>query len=85
MLVYNKASGPLKGSASIYVHVGYDGWWLQVRAGVRAPGRAVWAGRAVRAGKAVWQQRLAQHHAAALSPCSVHTCKPAAPMRVRAP
>ena len=33
MLVYNKASGPLKGSPSIYVHVGYDGWWLQVRGG----------------------------------------------------
>ncbi len=32
MLVYNKASGPLRGSTSpVFVHVGYDGWWLKVR------------------------------------------------------
>ena len=32
MLVYNKASGPLRGSSSpVFVHVGYDGWWLKVR------------------------------------------------------
>lgn len=34
MLVYNKASGPLRGSTSpVFVHVGYDGWWLKVRLG----------------------------------------------------
>ena len=32
LLVYNKASGPLRGSSSaVFVHVGYDGWWLKVR------------------------------------------------------
>ena len=32
VLVYNKASGPLRGSTSpVFVHVGYDGWWLKVR------------------------------------------------------
>lgn len=30
LLVYNKASGPLRGSTSpVFVHVGYDGWWLK--------------------------------------------------------
>ncbi|PRW39290.1 Soluble starch synthase chloroplastic amyloplastic isoform A [Chlorella sorokiniana] len=30
LLVYNKASGPLRGSSSpVFVHVGYDGWWLK--------------------------------------------------------
>lgn len=31
LLVYNRDSGKLKGSSSpVFVHVGYDGWWLKV-------------------------------------------------------
>ncbi len=41
-LVYNRISGPLRHSTTgLLVHVGYDGWWLKVRACWAALCRAV--------------------------------------------